>query len=83
MSEQLCLAIEAGQPLLCFSCLRPGKEAARLPITREGGNRKNEMFDQSLKQFFLFASESIFDLEKHILNTIRYPELDTGRGKGH
>lgn len=43
--------------------------------------RMAEMFNQSLKQFFLFTIKSIFDLEKHILNTVRYPELDTGTGK--
>lgn len=83
MSEQLRPAIEAGQPLLCSSWLRAGREAAGPSATHEveETGRRAMMFNQSLKQFSLVKIKVIYDLEKCILNGVWYPELDTGREK--
>lgn len=83
MSEQLRPAIEAGQPLLCSSWLRAGREAAGPSTTHEveETGRRAMMFNQSLKPFSLVKIKVIYDLEKRILNGIWYSELDTGREK--
>lgn len=83
MSEQLCPATEAGQHPLCSSWPRAGKESAGPSVTQEmeETGRRAVMFNQSLKQFSLVKIKVIYDLEKHILNAVWYPELDTGREK--